>query len=54
MDRTFADLFQVPDANYFAGAGYVVMLETTYAVDGTNGTPYYVVGGIEAGITINV
>ncbi|KAG8213118.1 hypothetical protein J3R82DRAFT_11516 [Butyriboletus roseoflavus] len=45
---------QVPDATYFAGAGYVVMLETTYPVNGTNGIPYSIVGGIETGITINV
>lgn len=30
------------------------MLETTYPVDGTNGIPYSVIGGIEAPITINV
>ncbi|KAG8213117.1 hypothetical protein J3R82DRAFT_11515 [Butyriboletus roseoflavus] len=45
---------QVPDAHYFAGAGYVVMLETTFPINGTNGIPYSVVGGIETGITINV
>jgi len=42
----------VPDANYVVNAGYVVMLET-YPVNGTNGIPYSIVGGIEALITIN-
>ncbi|KIJ63059.1 hypothetical protein HYDPIDRAFT_168656 [Hydnomerulius pinastri MD-312] len=42
----------VPYAYYTQGAGYVVVLDTTYAINGTNG-PYSVVGGTEAGITIN-
>ncbi|KAF8134932.1 hypothetical protein EV363DRAFT_1396396 [Boletus edulis] len=45
---------QVPDAYYFANAGYVVILDTTFPINGTNGIPYSVVGGIEAPITIMV
>lgn len=45
---------QVPDAYYFANTSYVVMLDTTYPINGTNGIPYSVVGGVEAPITINV
>ncbi|OJA17115.1 hypothetical protein AZE42_02589 [Rhizopogon vesiculosus] len=43
---------QFPYAYYFANTNYVVMLETTYPVTGTNGSPYSVVGGVEAPITI--
>ncbi|KAI9570587.1 hypothetical protein HD554DRAFT_357160 [Boletus coccyginus] len=45
---------QVPYAYYFTNASYVVMLDTTYPINGTNGSPYYAVGGVEAPITINV
>lgn len=30
------------------------MLDLTYPINGTNGVPYSVVGGVEAPITINV
>ncbi|KAG1840700.1 hypothetical protein DFJ58DRAFT_87505 [Suillus subalutaceus] len=41
---------QLPYAVYF-NASYVVMLDTTYPVNGTNGT-YSVVGGVETVINI--
>ncbi|KAH0833207.1 hypothetical protein J3R83DRAFT_12239 [Lanmaoa asiatica] len=45
---------QLPGAFYFANASYVVILDSTYPINGSYGVPYYVVGGIEAPITINV
>ncbi|KAG1876030.1 hypothetical protein C8R48DRAFT_591540 [Suillus tomentosus] len=42
---------QLPYANYF-NSSYVVILDTTYPVNGTNGSPYSVVGGVEIPITI--
>ena len=45
--------FQIPFAFFVAGAGYVVELDTTYAINGTNGSPVFIVGGVETGITIN-
>lgn len=52
--KLFYFIPQVPYSNYVANAGHVVMLETTYPVNGTNGTPYSIVGGIEAPIIIHV
>lgn len=46
--------FQIPFAPYVAGAGYSVVLDNTFSSNGTNGTPFLEVGGIEAGITINI
>ncbi|KAH7925505.1 hypothetical protein BV22DRAFT_1064886 [Leucogyrophana mollusca] len=43
---------QLPYAYYFANTSYVLYLATTYPVNGTNGTPYYPVGGVETPITI--
>ncbi|KAF9223661.1 hypothetical protein BS17DRAFT_704839 [Gyrodon lividus] len=45
---------QVPYAYYFQNTSYVVILDTTYPTTGTNGSPYSVVGGVEASIIINV
>ncbi|KAH7924360.1 hypothetical protein BV22DRAFT_1090988 [Leucogyrophana mollusca] len=42
----------LPYANYFANASYALVLDTTYAVNGTNGSPYSQVGGTEAAVTI--
>ncbi|KAG2104706.1 uncharacterized protein F5147DRAFT_703631 [Suillus discolor] len=42
---------QLPYANYF-NASYVVILDTTYPVNGTNGSPYSVVGSVEIPISI--
>ncbi|KZP10454.1 hypothetical protein FIBSPDRAFT_867698 [Athelia psychrophila] len=42
----------IPDAYYFKGAAYQVVLDVTYAANGTTGAPYYQVGGTETGITI--
>ncbi|KAG0695593.1 hypothetical protein DFH29DRAFT_263904 [Suillus ampliporus] len=42
---------QLPFAFYF-NASYVVMLDTTYPVNGTNGSPYSVVGGVEYPINL--
>jgi hypothetical protein len=42
---------QLPYALYF-NASYVVMLDTTYPVNGSNGSPYSVVGGVEFPIDI--
>ncbi|EGN99237.1 hypothetical protein SERLA73DRAFT_182140 [Serpula lacrymans var. lacrymans S7.3] len=42
----------IPDATYTSGANYAVVLDVTYPINGTNGTPVYVVGGVEGGITI--
>jgi len=44
---------QIPFANYFAGAGYVVTLDNTYPINGTNGSPVFIVGDVETVITIN-
>ncbi|KAH7915634.1 hypothetical protein BJ138DRAFT_1141332 [Hygrophoropsis aurantiaca] len=43
---------QLPYAYYFANTSYSLVLDTTYAINGTNGTPYSVVGGIETLIDI--
>ncbi|KAF8839628.1 hypothetical protein BDN67DRAFT_969736 [Paxillus ammoniavirescens] len=45
---------EVPYATYFQNTSYVVILDTTYPITGSDGSPYYVVGGVEAPITINV
>ncbi|KIK97763.1 hypothetical protein PAXRUDRAFT_24494 [Paxillus rubicundulus Ve08.2h10] len=45
---------EVPYANYFQNTSYVVILDTTYPITGSNGSPYYVVGGVEVPITVNV
>ncbi|KAH7884313.1 hypothetical protein F5I97DRAFT_1888610 [Phlebopus sp. FC_14] len=37
---------EVPDAYYFANTTYTGVLDVTYPVNGTNGTPYSVVGGV--------
>ncbi|KAH7924388.1 hypothetical protein BV22DRAFT_1047516 [Leucogyrophana mollusca] len=42
----------LPYANYFANASYAFVLDTTYAVNGTNGSPYSQVGETETSITI--
>ncbi|KAG2149084.1 uncharacterized protein EDB93DRAFT_1143569 [Suillus bovinus] len=42
---------QLPYATYF-NSTYVVMLDTTYPVTGTDGSSYSVVGGVEIPITI--
>ncbi|KAG2131347.1 hypothetical protein DEU56DRAFT_860021 [Suillus clintonianus] len=42
---------QLPYAYYF-NASYVVILDVTYPVTGTDGSSYSVVGGIESPITI--
>lgn len=42
---------QLPYSYYF-NASYVVMLDTTYPVTGTDGSSYSVVGGVETPITI--
>lgn len=43
---------QIPDAYYFKGAAYQVVLGVTYPVNGTTGAPSYQVGGTETGINI--
>lgn len=42
---------QLPYAYYFNTSSYVVMLETTYPQNGTNGS-YSIVGGVETVIDI--
>ncbi|KAG0695592.1 hypothetical protein DFH29DRAFT_263859 [Suillus ampliporus] len=42
---------QLPFAFYF-NASYVVVLDTTYPVNGTNGSPYLVVGSVEYPINL--
>ncbi|EGN99250.1 hypothetical protein SERLA73DRAFT_152904 [Serpula lacrymans var. lacrymans S7.3] len=42
----------IPDATYTSGANYTVVMDVTYPINGTNGTPVYVVGGLESAITI--
>ncbi|KZS88442.1 hypothetical protein SISNIDRAFT_498025 [Sistotremastrum niveocremeum HHB9708] len=42
----------LPDAFYFTGAAYTVQMDITYAINGTLGKPFYVVGGTEAGVNI--
>ncbi|KAH7884312.1 hypothetical protein F5I97DRAFT_1929193 [Phlebopus sp. FC_14] len=37
---------EIPYAYYFANTTYTGVLDTTYPVSGTNGTPYSVVGGV--------
>lgn len=45
---------KIPFAFFFAGANYTVILDNTFPTNGTNGTPFFQVGGIEgAALTIN-
>jgi len=44
---------QIPFAPYVTGANYVVNLANTYPINGTNGSPVLIVGGVETVIIIN-
>jgi len=43
---------QIPETTYTSGAGYSVVLDVTYPINGTDGSQVYIVGGVETGITI--
>ncbi|KZT37294.1 hypothetical protein SISSUDRAFT_1006312 [Sistotremastrum suecicum HHB10207 ss-3] len=43
----------VPKLNYFEGAPYVVQVDVTYPIQGTDGEPVYIVGGTEASISLS-
>ncbi|EPQ51877.1 hypothetical protein GLOTRDRAFT_107956 [Gloeophyllum trabeum ATCC 11539] len=43
---------QIPHAYYFGDASYVVIMDVTFASNGTDGSPYYSVGGVEAPVII--
>ncbi|EPQ52567.1 hypothetical protein GLOTRDRAFT_95456 [Gloeophyllum trabeum ATCC 11539] len=43
---------QIPHAYYFKDANYDIVMDVTFASNGTDGSPYYSVGGVEAGVII--
>ncbi|KZT40362.1 hypothetical protein SISSUDRAFT_1044252 [Sistotremastrum suecicum HHB10207 ss-3] len=42
----------LPRTNYVAGAPYVVQLDVTYPINGTDGKPVFIQGGTEASLNI--
>jgi len=49
-----SDLFtvQIPYGYYFPNASYNIVLDNTYATNGTNGSPVYQVGGVDIPVNI--
>ncbi|KZS91787.1 hypothetical protein SISNIDRAFT_413687, partial [Sistotremastrum niveocremeum HHB9708] len=49
---SLTDNFSLPRTFYFSGAPYVVQMDVTYPITGTDGNPVFIQGGTEAPLTI--